>query len=437
MAQKLKMKQTIIKNKKVELNKLKMKTRILTLALGLASLISYSQKNELKAAEKALKNQDFATAMTAITSAESLIENGDAKLKSKFYFLKGRTYLGKKNYETAATAFQNLIKFENTTKKRKYSSQAQPLIDQMLNEVSERANNLYKNKDYKNAADDFYLTYVLSPLDTVFIYNAAVSSSLAKEYDASLKYYNELQSLGYTGVATLYYAVNKETGAKENLGAKANRDLFIKSGQYTNPTDEKTESKIGDITKNMAYILKEQGKTDEAIAAIQKARKLYPKDLNLILAESDLYIKLGQMDKFGELMKLATEQDPTNPMLFFNLGVVSQDRKDLKEAKGYYEKAIALKPDYGDAYTNLAALILEKEKPIIEEMNKNLSDFDKYDVLQTKQKAVFKEALPFLEKADKYGRSIGTVRSLMNIYENLAMDAKAKEYRDLYKKMRK
>jgi len=437
MAQKLKMKQTTIKNKKLELNTLKMKTRILTLALGLASLISYSQKNELKAAEKALKNQDFPTAITAITSAESLIENADAKLKSKFYFLKGKAYMGKKNYATAAAAFQDLIKFENKTRKKKYSAEAQPLMGEMLKEVSERANERYKIKDYKNAASDFYLTYKLSPVDTIFIYNAAVSSTLAKEYDTALKYYKELGDLGYNGISTLYYAVNKETGVKENLGSKSNRSLYLKSGQYSNPTDEKTESKIGDITKNVAYILKEQGKTDEAIAAIQKARKLYPKDLNLILSEADLYIKLDQLGKFGELMKLAVEQDPTNPILFFNLGVVSQDKKDLVEARNYYLKAIELKSDYGDAYTNLAALVLEKEKPIIEEMNKNLSDFDKYDELQTKQKAVFKEALPYLEKADQYGRSISTVRSLMNIYENLAMDAKAKEYRDLYKKLNK
>lgn len=426
-----------IKNKNLELNKLKMKTRILTLALGFATLISFAQKNELKAAEKALKKQDFSSAITAITAAESLIENADSKLKTKFYFLKGKAYMGKKDFGTAASAFEDLTKLETKIRKKKYSVEAQPLIGKMLKEVSERANQLYKNKNYKKSAEDFYLTYKLSPKDTVFVYNAAVSATLAKDYDGALSYYKELQGIGYSGVQTIYYAVNKETGVKENLGTKENRDLFLKSGQYSKPSQEKTESKIGDIIKNMAFILKEQGKTDEALAAIQQARQLYPKDLNLILAESDMYIKQGKMDKFGELMKLATEQDPTNPTLYFNLGVVSNDQKKTEEARKYYLKAIELKADYGDAYMNLAALILQKEKPILEEMNKNLSDFDKYDELQAKQKIVYKEALPYLEKADKYGRSLDSVRTLMNIYENLAMDAKSKEYRDLYKKMKK
>ena len=52
---------------------------------------------------------------------------------------------------------------------------------------------------------------------------------------------------------------------------------------------------------------------------------------------------------------------------------------------------------------NLAVLILDEEKAIIDEMNENLSDFDKYEELQEKQKDVFyKKALPYLEKVDKY-----------------------------------
>ena len=213
---------------------------------------------------------------------------------------------------------------------------------------------------------------------------------------------------------------------------------FFGFSDYENKTvfSDKTAFKVGEITKNVAYILKEQGKTEEAIAAIDKARKAFPKDLNLILAQADLYIKLKDMEKFGQLMELAVSQDPTNPILFFNLGVVNQDEGKIEEATNYYKKAIELKSDYGDAYMNLAVLILDKEKPIIEEMNKNLSDFDKYDQLLEKQKGVFKEAIPFLLKADEYGRSIDTVRTLMNIYDNLGDTDSAKKFRVIYDKLK-
>ena len=68
-------------------------------------------------------------------------------------------------------------------------------------------------------------------------------------------------------------------------------------------------------------------------------------------------------------------------------------------------------------------------------MNKNLSNFKKYDELAAKQKEVYKEAIPFLEKADSLNRSVDTVKTLMNLYEVLEMTDKASEYRELYKSM--
>jgi len=199
---------------------------------------------------------------------------------------------------------------------------------------------------------------------------------------------------------------------------------------------EQTESKTGNIIKNMAYILKDQGKNDEALKAIEEARKTYPNDLNLILTQGDIYFKLGETEKFGEIMKQAIKEDPTNHLLFFNLGVISADQKKNEEAKEYYKKAIELKPDYGDAYMNLAVVILDEEKAIVEQMNKNLSDFDAYDALILKQKDVYKRALPYLEKADEFGRSMNTVQKLMNIYGTLSMTEKAKEFTDLYRKLK-
>ena len=99
-------------------------------------------------------------------------------------------------------------------------------------------------------------------------------------------------------------------------------------------------------------------------------------------------------------------------------------------------KAIELKEDYGDAYLNLAVVIMNKEKAIVDEMNENLSDFDKYDELLLKQREVHKEALPYLEKADKYNRSINTVQFLMNVYQTLEMEEKAKVFSDLYRELR-
>ncbi len=413
-----------------------MKTKLIALFLGLATLTAVAQKDELKAADKAIKKQDYAAAVTAVNAAEAFEKSMDAKTKAKFYFFKAQAYMGKKDFATAADAFDMLEKVEKASGRKKYTPAAKPMKNQMVQEVYKRASDQYKAKDYVNSAKNFYLTYKLSPLDTIFVYNAAISATLNKDYDQALGYYKELQDLGYTGISTLYYAVNKETGVKENLGSKENRDIQVKIGVYKDPTQEKTKSKMGDIVKNRAYILKEQGKTDEALAAVKKAREMFPKDLNLILTEADIYFQLGKTEEFGKAMQLAIEEDPNNPQLYFNLGVINFDQGNTEKAENYYKKAIEIKDDYADAYMNLAVLILDEEKAIVEEMNKNLSDFDKYDELQEKQKGVYKKALPYLEKADKFGRSLNTVQTLMNIYATLEMTEKEQEYAALYKKMR-
>ena len=413
-----------------------MKTKVLAIVLGLVTISTFAQKNELKAAEKALKILDYPTAITAISSAESLIANMDDKIKGKFYFVKAQAFYGKKDFKTAAIAFENLFNFENETGKMRYTQMATTLQNQMVQEVYQLASDQYTAKDYKNASDSFYLTYQLSKADTIFIYNAAVSSSLAKDYDNSLKYYKKLQDIGYTGISKIFYATNKQTDEKDDLGDEKNRDLQVKLGLYKDPVNELTESKTGDSIKNVAYILKSQGKTEEALVAVGEARKSYPNDINLILTHADIYFQLKNMEKYGELIELAISIDPNNPQLFFNLGVISFNDGKIEEARKNYERAIELKEDYGDAYLNLAIVVMDQEKEIVDEMNQNLSDFDKYDELLEKQKGVHKQALPYLEKADKYSRSINTVQLLMNIYQTLAMDEKAAEFTDLYREMR-
>jgi tetratricopeptide (TPR) repeat protein len=414
-----------------------MKKQIIALSLGLIAIGTFAQKNELKAAEKAIKKQDYSTAITSIATVDAMANTMDAKYKPKYYFLKGQAYAGKKDYKVAAKAFNDLMAYEKESGKAKYTEKAAPMLNNLVVEVSNKAIALYNDdKDYKNASENFYLTYLLSPTDTSFLFNAAVSSSLGEDYDVALKHYKELKSIGYTGLSTQYLATNKASGLEENLGSKEQRDTMVKLGQYSNPRDKSSESKRASIVKSIGQILVTQGKVDEAIVAVKEAREMNPKDLNLLLTEADLYIKLDKMDKFGELMKEAIELDPNNPTLFYNLGVVNAGQDKTEEAKGYYKKAIELKPDYADAYMNLAALILGEEKAIVEEMNKNLSDFDKYDELEKKQKDVYRKALPYLEKADELKRSTDTVRSLLNIYDILEMEEKADKLRPIYKEMR-
>ncbi|MFN0729966.1 tetratricopeptide repeat protein [Polaribacter gochangensis] len=407
-----------------------MKKQILLVALGLFTVTAFSQKDELKTAEKAIKKQDFTTAITAINSAEGLIANADDKLKSKFYFLKGQAFGGKKDYEKAAKAYNELFEFEKSTGRERYSDDALPLLNTLKEEVNKKAFALNDAKNYKEAAKTFYLRYTLDKKDTLFLSNAAQLALQAQDLDASFVYYKELKDLGYTGVKKVYGAIDKETNKKITFNSKAEMNLMMKTGKYINNSITNSPSKRNDILKNLVTILTRQKKFNEAIALIQELRKIEPDNLELLKSEAFIYNDLNQPEKFAELMKEAAKKDPNNPTLFFNIGIVNYNAKNIEEAEHYFTKALELKSDFPKANWMLANTLILKDTELVTKMNDlPISDTENYNKYKAERKKLFNKVLPILIKADKADRSSETVRVLIGVYEQLEMTDKASELR--------
>ena len=424
-----------------------MKKQLITVLAIMIGLSAYAQKDELKSTDKALKNGDLAAAKSSVDKAEGLIANADNKIKANFYFLKAKTYydIAKKNpsldanaFDIAAKSLQDLIAFEKQTGKAKYTEEAQPLLTTLIGDVSNKGIKQYKEKDYSNAKVTLYKTYALSKKDTAFLEYAATAAYLDKDFDLSLKHFNKLKELGYTGIATTYTATNIESGKTESFGSKSQMDLLVKAGQYKEPKVDVSESKSASVVKNIAWILVEKGEVENAMSAVQEARKIDPKDINMLLTEANLLLKLDKKNEFAALMKEAILQDPKNAMLHFNVGVINQEQGNMEEAKDYYNNAIELDPNYADAYINLGAIILDRDKVLVEEMNNNLSNFKKYDAIKAKQLELYKEVLPYYEKAytlkkeESKEDDIDIVRTLMSMYENLEMTDKFKEMKAIW-----
>jgi len=416
----------------------------LTMLAVIIGMSTFAQKDELKSAEKALKGGDATAAKTAIDQAEGKLED---KYKSKFYFLKAKTYydMAKKNpaaskelYGTAAKSFQDLIAFEKQSGKAKYTKEAQPLLNQLIGDVSTKSIKDYQAKDFKSAKEGMYQTYMLSKKDTTFLEYAANAAYLDKDYETALKHFTGLKDLGYTGIATTYSATNVESGEKENFNTKSEMDLMIKTKQFKEPSVEVSKSKKASIVKNIALILSDKGKPEEALAAIEEARKADPNDIDMLLTQANIYLKLDRKDEFAKAMKEAIAQDPKNPVLYFNVGVINQEQGKIEEAKANYKKAIELDPNYSDGYLNLGSAMLEKDKSLVEEMNNNLSNFKKYDVIKAKQTALYKEVIPFYEKAFELKKAksgkpeVDLARTLMSLYENVGNDDKYKEMKAIW-----
>lgn len=400
---------------------------IIALAFSI-SAFSFAQKKELKTVEKAIKSEKFAEAKAALTQAESLMSAMDDNLKDKFYYLKAQAlYAGGKGSDTDMDAA-----LENFNKvKSGYKSEITQLKTDMANALLKTGNDAYGEKKYSKASKYFEKSYRVTKTDTLFLYYAAATAINVKEYDRALALYEELKDLGYTGIETQYYATNKETDEEEILD-KSTRDLYVKAKSHIKPGERKTESRKPEIVKNIALIYVNNGDNEKALAAMKDARSESPNDINLILSEANVHYKMGNTEEFKALLQKATEMDPKNAELQYNLGVISAESEEFDEAKSRYLKAIELDPNYINAYINLSALVLEREKPLIEEMNglgTSKADDKRYDELREERQSIYKEAVPYLSKALEIdSKNISAAKTLMNIYSILGETDK---YNDL------
>ncbi len=424
-----------------------MKSKYVILASAiLISASTFAQKDQIKAAEKALKNGNSAEAKSFLMQAEPLLSNATEAEKAQYNFVKGNALLdlasknvdADANQSEAAKAFKDVISIEKASGKPKYSDPASASLLTIKNKLINSAIEEGTNKNYSLAASKLYAAYELDTTDLEKLYYAANYAVNGKDYDAAFNYYLELKTKKFTGEGEAFYAVNKESKKEESFNTKQERDIFVKGGSHESPRDEKIPSKKGEIYKNIALILIEKGKTEEAKAAITEAVAENPDDTNLLLSEADIYLKANDLVTYKKKISAVLEKNPDNADLIFNLGVISYNNKEIVEAEKFYTRVIAINPKYANAYLNLAILKLDAEKGLIDKMNKlstSTSDMKKYDVLKKQRDDVFKSAIPYLIKVVELDENnVEASKTLLNVYNALEMMAEAKELKAKIKK---
>ena len=398
-------------------------------------LIGCKTLKEMEAVERALKAKDYALALSNLEKVKPILdtlpEEKQKQYYPKYYYSKVLALYGdgsakNTNYATGK-AFLELQDYESENKIIKYSEKVRYILDTVVNRISRLGVSSYKEKNYELASKSFEEVYLLFPKDTSYLENAALTALQSKQYDRAINFYKKCLHLGYTGITKTFKAVDKQ-GKVIYFPSKDAMDLQVKLKMVENPEVAVTESKAGEIVKNLAlsYIAKGDKKT--ALKAIERAKKLFPNDYTLIINEATIHYQLGNQEKFLEGLNKAIELQPNNPILRYNIGVIAMNKEMNDKAEENFRLAIKLKEDYTDAYINLGAVILRKTDAIVEEMNKNLSNFKKYDALMVKKKAIEKEALPFFEKAHVLSpKDESIIKTLINLYETLEMEKKRKQ----------
>jgi len=368
-------------------------------------------------------------------------------------FEKGTSYSAKNKETGDYEFFKNQEDLNVAEASGKYKrAKSKDIKDYHSKDLASKVNNIavklhqgaidaYNAKDFDKSskgfvsAYDVYSSALVNKQDTTLLYNAATVAVSGNDYPSAVKIYLQLIEMNYTGINTIYEATNKETGEKQSFGNKKDLDMQTKLGLVENDTVYTTKNlqslmyrTVGSIYLNMGDVLDDSKKEEKkeyyhkALEILKEGKSKFPGDYDLLLTLGNTYLKEGDSKGFVNAMKEAIAQDPTNEILYYNIGVVSADLGMKVEAKEAYKKAIEIKPDYTDAYINLAAMILGREKEINEEISAlpirlNKKNKAKFNRLKKEKKGVYKESITYLEGAYKFDKTnVALLQTMKNIY---------------------
>jgi len=228
----------------------------------------------------------------------------------------------------------------------------------------------FNNHDYQNAFEMFQQFFDIPKMNMFQGENIAVNDTAYAQF----RYYAGLSlaqsSTDTTKIISFFEDLRNNNGYNEVDAYKMLSSLY-----------EQTKD-----TVNLVRILKE-------------GSGRFPEEPYFLLNLINQYIFSNQGDAAIEMLNKAIEAMPDKAELYNVLGIVYENsRKDPETAQKYYEKALSIDPDYVEAIGNLGRIFFNRAVEAQVAAN-DIKDNQQYEIAKAKYMDMFKEALPFFEKA--------------------------------------
>lgn len=279
----------------------------------------------------------------------------------------------------------------------------------------------------------------------IFAYQEQDYAKAYKNFAASIEAYKLVKSMG------------EESRLDE--GTLLNDQYFFTavSAYYNNQFEEakpylmklyeegSTEAFVYDALYNVTA----KDDVDQALVYLSKGREMNPDDTGLLFTEINHYLKVGELNILIDKLKKAIEKEPENVSVYTTLGSVYDQLQqksftdgDLEKAQeyfdnalSYYNQVLAMEPSNFDATYSVGALYYNKAASYVDKLNELASDLTPagmkaYDETKAQMDSLFKEALPYFQKADSINNEDrNTLIALKEIHARLNELAKSEEYK--------
>lgn len=361
----------------------------------------FAQKGKVTSA---LGNKEAGKLDKALAAIEEAIDATNPKTESSINWprtweVRGEIYQAvfqskDENYkklhaDPLAEAFKSYQKAIELDSKNKFSNSVRIKLQLLIGDFIFQAEAAFNAQDYDKAFNSFeqilaientpvYKAESPNMVDTVIIYNAALSAYSAKKFDKAIEYYKIAAKHKYNGVQTYERLSESYLSKKDTVGA---------------------------------------------LEVMQQGLKEYPGNSVILVQLINIYEKANRLNEAMKYLDMAISKEPNNESFQLFRGILFDRMKNPEEAIKSYLKAIELKPGNFDAFFNLGILYYNLGVIQIDVANAvPSSQPEKYETEKAKADLEFKKALPYLEKAYELktdDRSL--LEALKNVYYRLQM----------------
>ncbi|MBV5312846.1 MAG: tetratricopeptide repeat protein [Prolixibacteraceae bacterium] len=378
-----------------------MRTLSILFIFLLAVTSLFAQKGKVNIA---LSNKEAGKLDKALAAIEEAIDATNPKTESSINWprtweVRGEIYQAvfqskdenyKKLYaDPLAEAFKSYLKAIELDTKNKFSNSVRIKLQLLIQDLISQAETAFNTQNYDEALASFEQILAIedtpvykaeSPnlVDTVIIYNAALTAYSAKKFDKAIGYYKMAAKYKYNGAQTYERLSESYLSKKDTVGA---------------------------------------------LEVMQQGLTEYPGNSAILVQLINIYEKVNRLNDAMKYLDMAISNEPNNDSFYLFRGILLDRMKNPEEAIKSYLKAIELKSGNFDALFNLGILYYNLGVIQIDVANAVPSNqSERYEAEKVKADLEFKKALPYLEKAYELktdDRSL--LEALKNVYYRLQM----------------
>lgn len=392
-----------------------MKRLLLTVALCVAASASFAQKKAVKEAQSIAKGStpDFTEARSLIKGA---LENPETKDDAQAWYVAGviedQQFSAERTKQILGQQPNEPVMYDALIAILPYFKKAYEL-DQQPNQKG-KIKPKY-TKDIKS---------ILSA-DHVYYFNGGAYYFDQKDYKKAYDFFNQ-----YLEITDLPMFEGTQTAEKDSTYMTVQFYAAVAATQMgDSPTAIKVleRAKDTDFRQNDVYqFLANEYLTMKDTVSYEKTMEeglaKFPDEDFFLLGLIDTYVRSGKNEKAIESLNKAISKDQNNPQFHYVMGMVYETGlKDYAKSEEFFKKALELNPEYLEALSGLGRVYYNQGVNKQGEANM-INDSKKYQEELAVAKDLFKQALPYFQKAHELKPAeMEYMIALRGIYYNLNM----------------